>query len=86
MLKFLEISCHKATELVEKKINFSLSWKESLSLHYHQKACVVCKYYEDQNIMLEQWIQQIEEQYEMKNSISEAEVEALIEKILNEKK
>jgi hypothetical protein len=86
MFKFLQISCHKATELVEKKINFGLSWKEQLQLHYHQKACAVCKYYEDQSVAMEKWIQNAEKQEDNQPHISEEEVKALIDKILENEK
>jgi hypothetical protein len=84
MLQLLQISCHKATELVEKKINLGLSWKERLQLHYHLKACAVCKYYEDQSLFLEKWIAHIENLENTTTDISEEEVEALIDKILKE--
>jgi hypothetical protein len=86
MFQFLQISCHKATELVEKKINFGLSWKEQLQLHYHQKACAVCLYYEEQNVMMEKWLQDAEKQETNPNNISENEVKALIDKLLKNEK
>ncbi|MCU0391579.1 MAG: hypothetical protein MUE81_10705 [Thermoflexibacter sp.] len=68
MFKFLQISCHKATELVEKKINFG------------------CKYYEDQSVAMEKWIQNAEKQEDNQPHISEEEVKALIDKILENEK
>lgn len=50
------LSCLKATELIEKKIHFSLSAKERLQLKMHKMMCDACTSYEKQSVFLERGI------------------------------
>ena len=43
------LSCEKASELIEKKLNFSLGTKEKVQLFIHTKVCDACKNYEKQS-------------------------------------
>ena len=43
------LSCEKASELIEKKLNFSLGTKEKVQLFVHTKVCDACKNYEKQS-------------------------------------
>ena len=52
----LFLSCLKATELIEKKLHFSLSGKEKLQLKMHKMMCDACSSYEKQTIFLEKGI------------------------------
>ena len=52
LMKFMMLSCLKATELIEKKILFRLSQFERLKLYYHTKMCEVCAKYENQSVIL----------------------------------
>jgi len=45
----LMLSCEKASELIEKKSNFSLGTKEKVQLFIHTKVCDACKNYEKQS-------------------------------------
>lgn len=57
MKKFMNIlflSCYKATELIEKKLNFRLSAKERMKLKMHKMMCSACTLYEKQSTFLEQ--------------------------------
>ena len=57
MKKFMNIlflSCYKATELIEKKLNFRLSAKERMQLKIHKMMCSACTLYEKQSTFLEQ--------------------------------
>ena len=48
------LSCYKATELIEKKLNFRLSAKERMMLKMHKMMCSACTLYEKQSTFLEQ--------------------------------
>jgi hypothetical protein len=54
MMNILFLSCYKATELIEKKLNFKLSVKERLQLKMHKMMCSACSLYEKQSALLEQ--------------------------------
>jgi len=50
------LSCLKATELVEKKFHFKLSFKEKLQLKLHLAMCDVCMTYHKQSQLIEKAI------------------------------
>ncbi len=82
-MKKIFLSCQKATELMEKKINFQLSTIEGIQLNLHKYVCDACLQYEKQSILLEKWITKKEVETD-KNlpQVSEKEVDELKEKIL----
>lgn len=43
------LSCKKATELIERKSIFGLSWKENIQLKVHTKMCDACSIYQKQS-------------------------------------
>ena len=47
------LSCIKATELIEKKLYFGLSFKEKLQLTAHKSMCNACTNYEKQSVFLD---------------------------------
>lgn len=47
------LSCMNATELVEKKNLFGLSWKESMQLKAHTAMCKICKEYKKQSEIID---------------------------------
>ena len=49
----LFLSCLKATELIEKKLIFKLSSKESVQLKVHKMMCDACTNYERQSILID---------------------------------
>jgi len=49
----LMLSCEKATELIEKKIAFSLSPRERMQLFMHTSMCNACRNYEKQSKFLD---------------------------------
>jgi hypothetical protein len=49
MMNLLMLSCKKATELIEKKSIFKLSFRENLQLQMHKSMCDACKSYEIQS-------------------------------------
>jgi len=55
-MHLLFLSCLKATELIERKLHYSLAWHELLQLKVHKLMCDACKTYEKQSIFLEETI------------------------------
>lgn len=56
LMHILFLSCIKATELIEKKFNFELSFTEKLKLKMHTSMCNACKLYEKQSEIIEDGI------------------------------
>jgi len=50
------LSCLKATELIEKKLHFKLSFREKLQLKVHKSMCKACSNYEKQNFLIDEAI------------------------------
>lgn len=57
LMHFLFLSCLKASELIEKKFHFKLSFKERLQLKLHKMMCSACTLYEKQSTLLEKGIE-----------------------------
>lgn len=55
-MRVLFLSCQKATELIEKKLHFRLSFKEKLQLKIHKLMCEACQRYEKQSELLDKGI------------------------------
>ncbi|MGC9375131.1 MAG: hypothetical protein ACP5DQ_08845 [Bacteroidales bacterium] len=62
IMHILFLSCLKASELIEKKLHFHLSFKERLQLKLHKMMCTACTMYEKQSEILEK---SIENQYKV---------------------
>lgn len=56
LMHILFLSCIKATELIEKKFTFELSFTEKLKLKMHTSMCNACKLYEKQSEIIEDGI------------------------------
>lgn len=57
LMHFLFLSCLKASEIIEKKFHFKLSFRERLQLKLHKMMCSACTLYEKQSTLLEKGIQ-----------------------------
>jgi hypothetical protein len=75
LMHFLFLSCLKATELIEKKLQFSLSFKEKLQLKVHKMMCDACTNYEKQSLLIEKGIANLEFEPEDKKEIDLHELE-----------
>ncbi len=53
LMNKMMLSCVKATEMVEKKKLFGLTWKENMQLKAHNAMCKVCKEYEMQSEIID---------------------------------
>lgn len=60
------LSCLKATELMEKKLHFEVSFKEKLQLKVHKMMCSACTSYEKQNLFIEKSIENQDKKWEEK--------------------
>ncbi len=60
LMHILFLSCEKATELIEKKIHFKLSFRESLQLKLHKLMCDPCAKYEIQSGFIEEGIRNLQ--------------------------
>ncbi len=56
IMHILFLSCLRATELIEKKLHFTLSVKEKFQLKMHKMMCNACTNYEKQSIIIEKGI------------------------------
>jgi hypothetical protein len=78
----LFLSCLKATEIIEKGLNFKLSWKEKLQLKAHKMMCDACSRYEKQSLFLDNAVKAFND-YETGRDIkpTKAEIKELKERI-----
>jgi len=53
LMNFLFLSCIKASELIEKKLDYKLNAKEKIQLFLHTKMCDVCNSYQKQSEQLD---------------------------------
>lgn len=53
IIRFMFLSCLKATEIIEKGLHFKLSYKERLRLKVHKIMCDACKNYETHSLFIE---------------------------------
>lgn len=72
LMHTLFLSCLRATELIERKLQFRLSVKEKLQLKMHKMMCDACTSYEKQSIFLEKGIS-----WRQRNDFSEDELKNL---------
>ncbi len=56
IFKILFLSCLKASELIEKKMHFKLSFREKIQLSIHKSMCDACRLYEKQSSFIEKGI------------------------------
>ena len=56
VMHWLFLSCLKATELIEKKLNFRLTTMEKLQLSMHKAMCDACSRYEKQSSFIDEAI------------------------------
>lgn len=64
LMHLLFLSCLKATELIEKKLAFKLSFTERLQLAIHKKMCAACAIYEDQSKLIDEGFKELQKSIE----------------------
>lgn len=57
IMHILFLSCLKASEFIEKKLHFKLSFSENIQLELHKMMCSACSRYEKQSIIIEKSIE-----------------------------
>jgi cyanate lyase len=60
LMHILFLSCLKATELIEKKFHFHLTFRERMQLKMHTSMCKACSMYKDQSATLNKALSKIE--------------------------
>lgn len=76
IMHILMLSCLKASEMIEKKLHFKLSFREKIQLKMHKMMCSACTNYEKQSILIEKSIFSIQ-----KKETSLADTEKLKKRI-----
>lgn len=62
LMTLLFLSCSKATELMEKKRFFNLSFSEKIQLKMHKMMCHACTRYEKHSILIDKCINNTQKQ------------------------
>ena len=55
-MRFLMLSCKKASALIDKKQLFGISWKEKVQLKMHTAMCDACGVYEKQSKIIDNFL------------------------------
>jgi hypothetical protein len=80
IIQLFLLSCLKATELIEKKMNFKLTAREKLQLSMHKMVCNACRNYEKQSTIIETGMLK---QFEQNNQKIEIDVDSFKKSILD---
>lgn len=57
LIDTLNVSCRKASELIEQRELRSLGACKRLGLWYHLRICAACKTYEKQSALIDRWLE-----------------------------
>lgn len=85
-MRFMMISCKKATELVDKRQAVGLSLVERIKLGMHTAMCDACRLYEKQSTRIETLLRKELGNKPESASITDEQVDTLKERILSKKK
>ena len=77
-MKFLMISCKKATWLVSKKEEKRLSWREKWQLRAHMALCSMCRRFEEQSGFIGRMARQIHVHETLSDASKEKMQQALV--------
>lgn len=77
VMHFLMLSCNKATELIEKRTIFKLTFKENVQLKMHKTMCDACTAYEKHSKQIDDLLQNNISNIEI-NTISNQELKSRI--------
>lgn len=75
LMNILLLSCLKATELIEKKLHFKLSFTERIQMSMHKIVCEACSNYEKQNILIEKGISHLDKIKTTNLGVSESRID-----------
>ncbi len=62
IMHILMLSCLKASEMIEKKLHFKLSFREKIQLKLHKMMCSACTNYEKHSIFIEKSISKLQKE------------------------
>jgi len=82
IIHLILLSCIRATELIEKKSLFGLSWIERLQLRLHTNVCEGCTIYQQQSILLDKVLQAQAINFDELNLLPQVKNESLKQSIL----
>lgn len=74
IMHILFLSCLKATELIEKKLHFRLSFKEKLQLKIHKLMCEACQRYEKHSELLDKGIANALKEIQLDDSMDDLKI------------
>ncbi|KOY85669.1 hypothetical protein AD998_05450 [bacterium 336/3] len=74
------LTCKKATELVEKKQNKRISFKENIQLKLHLWICKACAVYEKQSKIIQSFLQKVT-QKNISEKLSEESKKKILENL-----
>jgi len=77
LMNILFLSCLKATELIEKKLLFKLSFSERVRLKMHKAMCDACTMYEKQSNVLDKALSDSEHKDEIAIDLSDFKKEII---------
>lgn len=81
----LNISCKKATGLIDKQQIVPLTVSETIQLRLHTTICSICRRYEKQSAWIEQAVKYLQEQKPEELKLSETAKKIIFEKIFEKK-
>ena len=84
--RILFLSCLKATELIEKKMHFHLSFRENLQLKLHKSMCQACKLYENQSHLIDTGISRHIARLGKEQPVDLEQLKQKIQKVLEDRK
>lgn len=79
----MKISCKLATELIEREKVASLSFFEKLKLKFHLSFCNVCKNYEHQSQLIDDFFKKESKEEDFEKDVTIEENSKLKKEILN---
>jgi len=84
-MHILLLSCIKATELIEKKFYFKLSFKEKLQLKLHKTMCDACTNYEKHSKIIEKGVEMYQKKWHNETDIKQLkdQISAKLNKVEN---
>ncbi|NBC82877.1 MAG: hypothetical protein GVY19_05795 [Bacteroidetes bacterium] len=56
VMRYLFLTCHKSTELIEKRSVFGLSRTEKVQLMFHKMMCTACTQFDKQSRLLDEYL------------------------------
>ncbi len=85
LMQLLFLSCLKATEIIEKRLYFRISFIEKLQLKVHKMMCDACTLYDKQSLFMDRAIEAVNKKESAKNIEPAKEEIDLLKKRISDK-